>query len=166
MVAAAAPASCWYMMERTSAAKPSSNLSRSLTGPAALMTRAIAGSRRATSRAPRSSSAWVGCVSANPARRAPRRGSGEFGDEEVEIVAAHPQVVLAEILQRTLGDVLGGGEVVHGRVHVKEPGHQVAGGASLFYDPHRGVAVERIVVLAQLLEQDVRPIVEFDIADR
>jgi hypothetical protein len=59
IVDAAAPASCWYMIDRTNAAKPSGSGSRSSSGPADLMRRAIAGSRRATSLLPLASSCCV-----------------------------------------------------------------------------------------------------------
>ncbi len=59
MAVAAGPASCWYMMDRTRAAKLSSSGSRSWIAPARLITCAIAGSRRATNRVPRASSCGV-----------------------------------------------------------------------------------------------------------
>ena len=61
MAVAAAPASCWYMIERTSAAKLSSVGSRKLIGPTRLISAAIAESRRATRRVPlRISSPFMG----------------------------------------------------------------------------------------------------------
>src|SRR2546428_13047446 len=40
----------------------------------------------------------------------------------------------------------------------------MAGRTTLLEDPHRGEAVGRIAILAELLEHDVRPVVEFDAA--
>src|SRR5260370_22100813 len=106
------------MIERTRAANRSSDGPRSVTGPTALMSRAMAGSRLATSLVPFTSSAAVGRGSAlvkKCALRAPG-GSGELGHELAELVFGETQLVLAQLHQRTVRNVLGGGDVGHCRM--------------------------------------------------
>src|SRR5260370_16205567 len=160
------------MIERTRAANRSSDGPRSVMGPTALISRAMAGSRLATSLAPFASSAAVGRGSIIWGPRAERRGrvpprapggSGEFGHELGELVFGETQLVLAQLHQRTVRNALRGGEVVHCRVEVEETGDEVAGRATLLDDLHRRAAVGRVVVLSQLLEHDVRAIVQLDV---
>src|SRR5258708_38255065 len=102
------------MIERTSAANGSSDGPRSVTGPTALIRRAMAGSRLATSLVPLASSAAVGRGSAlvkKCALRAPGV-SGELGHELGELVLGETQLVLAELHQRTVRYGFGGREVV------------------------------------------------------
>src|SRR6266851_2739469 len=155
------------MIERTSAANRSSDGPRSVTGPTALISRAMAGSRLATSLVPFASSATVGRESAfvkKCALRAPGR-SGELGHELGELVFGETELVLAQLHQRTVRNVLRGGEVVHCRVQVQETRDEVAGRAALLDDLHRRAAVGRVVILSQLLEHDVRSIVQLDVPD-
>src|SRR2546423_1155909 len=183
MADAAAPASCWYMIERTSAAKPSGLASRRSMGPARWMSLAIAGSRRATSLVPLAisravSSPFMGRCRrrrrglSSPfmgrCRRRRRRGcavllSGEFAHELRELVGAQAQLAFLQVFQRPLRDVLGGGEVVHRGVDVKKAGHQMALSSALLDHAERRPAVGGVVVLTELLEPDVRTVVELNV---
>src|SRR5260370_20176714 len=108
------------MIERTRAANRSSDGPRSVKGQRALTSRAMAGSRFATSLVPCASSAAVGRESAFVKRCAVAApgGSGELGHELGELVFGETQLVLAQLRQRTVRNVLRGGEVVHCRVEV------------------------------------------------
>ena len=56
-------------------------------------------------------------------------------------------------------------KVLHRRVEIEQPGHQVARGAPFLEDPHRRPAVRGVVVVAELLEHDVRPVVQLDVTN-
>src|SRR6266851_3975776 len=158
MAVAAAPASCWYTIDRTSAAKLSSLGGRKLIGPTRLMRAAMTGSRRATRRVP------LRMSSTSRERAAGTWSSGEFGHEPGEVLARHAQLVLAQVLERPLRDVLGRREVVHRGVDIEQSGHEVALCARLLDHLNRGTPVPRVVVLAELLEQYVRPVVQLHVA--
>src|SRR5690242_1084033 len=141
---AAAPASCWYMIDRTSAPKPSESEVSSFILPVRLMSLASAGSFSATSRVPFAICCGVAW-----------RALGKLAHELRELVARETQVFLAQILQRPRGEMLGGHEVVHLRVHVEQARDEVALRPALLDDPQRRPAVSRIVVFAELLQHDV-----------
>src|SRR6266852_4033000 len=98
------------MIERTRAANRSSDGPRSVTGPTALMSRAWPG--RASRRA------WSPSPAQPPSGGDLRWLSGELGHELGELVFGETQLVLAQLHQRTVRNVLRGGEVVHCRVQV------------------------------------------------
>src|SRR5881628_679929 len=150
---AAAPASCWYMIERTRAPKPSRSGASSSIGPERLMSLARAGSFWAISWVP--FAIW---------RRVATRALGKLGHELREVLAREAQVLLTHVFQRAGGDLLCGREVVHLRVHVEQPGHEVTLRPSLLDDADRCPAVGWVMVLAQLLEHDVRAVVQAHVA--
>src|SRR5579864_2480562 len=148
------------MIDRTSAPKLSSSGPRRSTGPTRLMSLAIAGSRLATRRVPFAISAGVELRGATVAVL------GELRHEVGELLAIQPEIVLAEVHERSLGNALGRDEVVHFGVDVKQPGDQVALGAPFFDDVNGGTAIGGIVVFAELLEHDVGTVVQLDVTHR
>src|SRR5579884_4524088 len=60
----------------------------------------------------------------------------ELGHESVEGLAMGPEVLLAQLDQRTLREPLAAGDVLHVLVHVEETGEQTAAGAALLDEPH------------------------------
>ena len=98
IVDAAAPASCWYMIDRTSAAKLSSQRVAQLHRAGRLDEaghRGVAAGHQPGAAAPSSCQAWP-----HVARSALARAQANSDMNCVEVVAAQPQLVLAEVLQR------------------------------------------------------------------
>src|SRR5262245_25912003 len=137
------------MMERTSAPKPSESEASSCIFPERWINLANDGSFAATRRVP-FAICWGVAFKA----------LGKLAHEPGEVLSRKPQVVLAQILERPDRDVLGAREVLHRRVDVQQPGDQVAFGTPLLDHTDRRPPVGRVVILAELLEHDVRAVVQ------
>src|SRR2546430_2336711 len=78
--------------------------------------------------------------------------SGELRHELREVVAARPELVLAQILEWRRRDPFGGRKVIALGIDVEQAGHEMARRASLLDHTHRRAPVPGVVVFAQLLE--------------
>src|SRR5581483_7079645 len=106
-------------------------------GPTCAIQRARSGSRRASSRA--ASPKWGSTAGG---------GSGELGEEGLELIAGDPELALPEIAKRFGRKPLAVGELLHRLVDVEEPGDQLAACPRVFDQLHGPRPAGRVVVLA------------------
>src|SRR5262249_24516608 len=89
---------------------------------------------------------------------------GKLAHEPGEVLSRKPQVVLAQILERPDRDMLGAREVLLGRGDVRQPGDGVPSGPASLDPTDPRPPVGRVVILVELLEHDVRAVVQTHVA--